>query len=117
MEMGGNKRGGKAHPGPWPKNRTSSTNASTNHVVNVAPLLTLHPVVNDTSMHDLLRECEDANPEVFVNNLYVDEEDVMAQFLAPDGSSHHGASASETSSSEDDEPDCNDPPRVVRPRG
>ncbi|GAA0165528.1 hypothetical protein LIER_20911 [Lithospermum erythrorhizon] len=99
----GLRRGGKAYPGPSLKNKTKCTNVRTNHVVNYAPLLTLPPLTNDTSIDDLLRECHDANAEVFVDNLYANDEDVMTPFLVPDGSSHHGAFASETSSSEDDE--------------
>ncbi|GAA0138283.1 hypothetical protein LIER_34911 [Lithospermum erythrorhizon] len=56
-------------------------------------------------MDDLLRECEVANPIVFVNEPYAnDDEDVIVQFIATDRSSHHNDSLSGTSSSEDDEP-------------
>ncbi|GAA0151794.1 hypothetical protein LIER_10435 [Lithospermum erythrorhizon] len=102
----GNQRGGKTHPGPWPKPKPNSNSRPDE-------LPTLPPVANNVSMDDLLREYKVENPIVFVNEPsyadYDDDEDVMAQLIATDRSSHHGVSLSETSSSSEDDEPATDP--------
>ncbi|GAA0142451.1 hypothetical protein LIER_35572 [Lithospermum erythrorhizon] len=102
----GNKRGGKSHPRPYPLFQSPRRYPKFQPKTRPAEIVTLPLVANETSIENMLRECADANPILFDRKLYADaDEDVMVQFTAPDDSNHHGdKSASETSSSEDNEP-------------